>query len=163
MNDLTMTFTVDRTPAQAFDTINDVRGWWSERIVGPTTALGDEWLYLVPDIHFSKQQITELVPGERIAWLVTDGYLSFIEDKREWVGTTISFDIADAEGHTQVTFTHSGLTPDVECFEVCDLAWSEYVLVSLQNLIASGSGAPSSFEGDEAVEGARVARAALSD
>jgi hypothetical protein len=160
MNDLTKTFTVEQSPLQVFDAINDVRSWWSGRIVGDTAAVGDVWFYLVPDIHFSKQEIVESVPGERVAWAVTDGYLAFLEDKTEWVGTTITFDLTEVEGGTRVVFTHVGLEPQVECYEVCDLAWSEYVLGSLRRRIEDGVGAPNSFEGEAAVDDARARRAA---
>ena len=50
-------------PQEAFDAINDVRSCWSGNIAGPTDAVGAEWFYLVPDIHFSKQLVTELVPA----------------------------------------------------------------------------------------------------
>ena len=55
---------------------------------------------------------------------------------------------------------YCGLTPQVECFEVCDLASSEYIVGSLQNHITSNAGAPNSFEGDDAVNAARAKRAA---
>jgi hypothetical protein len=29
-----------------------------------------------------------------VAWHVLDGYLTFVEDKTEWTGTDITFDIA---------------------------------------------------------------------
>ena len=84
---LTISFTTDRTPQEAFAAINDVRSWWSGEIDGPTGALGAEFTYRYQDIHRSTQQITELVPGRRIAWHVTDSYLDFVEDKAEWTGT----------------------------------------------------------------------------
>ncbi len=42
---LTITFTVDRTPEDAFDAITNVRGWWSGEIDGDTDALDAEFSY----------------------------------------------------------------------------------------------------------------------
>ena len=83
----TTAFTVDQTPKEAYDAINNVRGWWSGNIEGSTDKLGDEWTYRYEDIHYSKQRITELVPGKKVVWLVLDSSLNFIEDKTEWNGT----------------------------------------------------------------------------
>ena len=87
------TFTVDQTPEEAFAAINDVRGWWSGNIEGSTNKLGDEWTYRYKGVHYSKQKIAELVPGKKVVWLVLDSYLNFIEDKTEWNGTRITFEI----------------------------------------------------------------------
>ena len=78
---LTFTITVDQTPEEAFAAINNVRGWWSGEIDGNTDTLAAEWSYRYKDIHYSKQRITELVPGRRVVWLVVDSYLNFVEDK----------------------------------------------------------------------------------
>ena len=156
-SDLSKSFTVDATPERVYDAINDVRGWWGG-LVGRNDVVGQEWVYFVPDIHFSKFRTTELVPGKRIAWLVTDSELTYLEDKQEWTGTTVEFDLAPVNGGTEVRFTHRGLTPEVECFEVCDLAWGEYIIGSLQDFITKGIGAPNSIEGDEAVNAARAKR-----
>jgi uncharacterized protein YndB with AHSA1/START domain len=145
MTDLTYTFTVDRSPAEAFAAICDVRAWWSGDVQGRTDELGAEWSYRVPDIHFSAFRITELVPGRSVAWLVTDSWLSFTEDQQEWTGTTVRFDLTPGAAGTEVRFTHEGLVPEVECYGVCRIAWGEYVLGSLQELILSGAGRPDSF------------------
>jgi uncharacterized protein YndB with AHSA1/START domain len=145
-DDLTYTFTVAQSPAEAYAAINDVRAWWSGDIEGRTDVLGAEWSYRVPDIHHSDQRITELVPDRSVAWLVTDGWLSFVEDTQEWIGTTIRFDLTPtAAGGTEVRFTHVGLRPQVECFGVCKVAWGEYILGSLKELIESGAGRPDSY------------------
>jgi hypothetical protein len=148
---LTITFTVDETPEEAFRAINNVRAWWSGEIEGATDEPGAEWTYTVPDIHFSKFQITDWAPGHRVAWKVLDSYLSFTADQQEWTGTTVAFDIAERDGHTQVTFTHEGLTPSDECYNVCSNAWGMYINGSLRDLITTGTGAPSSFEGQKAL------------
>ena len=142
----TTTFTVDRTPEEAFAAINDVHGWWSGNIEGSTNKLGDEWTYRYKDIHYSKQKITELIPGKKVVWHVLDSYLNFIEDKTEWNGTRITFEIAKKGDKTEVRFAHLGLTPEVECYDACTNAWGGYVNSSLRNLIARGKGRPNRKE-----------------
>ena len=90
----TVAFSVDQTPEEVFDAINNVRGWWSGEIIGATDKLGAEFTYSVPDAHRSKQKITEFVPGKKVVWHVLDAHLSFVKDKDEWKGTDIVFEIA---------------------------------------------------------------------
>jgi hypothetical protein len=139
---LTTTLTVDQTPEAAFAAINDVRGWWSGQIDGVTDRLGAEFTYRYKDIHYSKQKITEMVPGKKVTWLVLDSTLSFIDDKTEWNGTKITFEIAPKGGKTEIRFTHVGLTSQEECFSACSNAWDSLVGSSLRDLIATGKGQP---------------------
>ncbi len=143
---LTYTFTVDQTPEDAFAAINDVRGWWSGNIEGHTDVLGAEWTYRYEDLHVSKQKITELVAGKKVVWRVIDSYLDFVEDKTEWTGTTITFEITKKGKKTEVRFTHLGLSPEVECYDACSNAWGSYITGSLRNLIAKGRGQPNRKE-----------------
>jgi hypothetical protein len=140
----TTSFAVDRTPAEVFATINDVRSWWEGEIEGSTDTLGAEFTYRHQDIHYSKQQITELIPGIRVAWRVVDSRLGFTADPAEWTGTEITFAISELDGTTQVRFTHVGLIPEFECFEDCSNAWGYYIHGSLRSAIAAGQVQPTS-------------------
>ena len=144
--DYTVAITVDQTPEEAFAAINTVRGWWSGEIEGSTDKLGDEWTYRYKDVHYSKQRITEMIPGKKVVWLVLDGYLNFVADKTEWTGTRITFEISKKGDKTEVRFTHVGLVPEVECFDACSGAWGFYINGSLRNLIATGKGEPNRKE-----------------
>ena len=148
MNDqsLTTSFTVDQTPEEAFDAINNVRGWWSGEIDGNTDKLGEVFTYRYKDVHRTTQKITEFVPGKRAVWHVTDAKLNFVKDKTEWNGTDIVFDIAKKDGKTEVRFTHVGLVPTFECYGGCSGAWGFYINDSLRNLITTGKGAPNQKE-----------------
>ena len=136
----TATITVDRSPKEAFDAIRDVRGWWSEEITGSTEKLGDEFKYHYQDMHRCTMKLVEVVPNKRVAWLVTDNFFSFTEDKTEWKNTKVIFDIAKKGGKAEIRFTHEGLVPAYECYNVCSDAWGSYIRGSLKSLIETGKG-----------------------
>ncbi len=142
----TATISVDQSPKEAFDAIRNVRGWWSEEIEGSTAKVGDEFKYRYRDVHSCTMKLVELAPNKRIAWLVTDNYFDFIDDKTEWKGTKVVFDIANSGEKTEIRFTHEGLVPEYECFTICSNAWGSYINGSLKNLIATGKGSPNPKE-----------------
>jgi len=142
----TASFTVDKSPEEAFKAIKNISAWWSEEIVGATDKVGDAFDYHYKDIHRCSMKMTEAVPGKRVAWLVTDNYFSFVDDKTEWKGTQIVFDIARKGDKTEVRFTHLGLVPEYECFETCSTAWGTYINGSLKSLVNTGKGHPNPKE-----------------
>jgi len=139
-HNFTTSFAVYQTPEEVFAAINNVRAWWSGSpgIEGRTDELGDEFTYCHQPYHYSRQQITELTSGRKVAWRVMDSKLSFVDDKAEWTGTEIIFEIARRGEKTEVRFTHIGLTPAIECFDACSESWDSYVKGSLRHLIATG-------------------------
>jgi Activator of Hsp90 ATPase homolog 1-like protein len=144
--DYTIAFTVDQSPDGVFDAVNNVRGWWSGEIDGRTDKLGAEFTYRYKDVHRSTQKITELVPGKKVVWHVVDSYIDFVEDKTEWNGTDVVFEIGKKAGKTELRFTHVGLAPAIECYENCSSAWSFYINGSLRSLITTGKGDPNQKE-----------------
>jgi hypothetical protein len=146
MQDYTTAYTVEQTPEQAFAAITDVRAWWSGNIEGVTDALDAEFTYRYQDVHYSKQRISELIPGRRVVWHVLDAYLDFTDDPREWVGSEITFEISPDRYGTTLRFSHVGLTPEIECYEQCSTAWAFYINNSLKQLITNGAGAPNPSE-----------------
>jgi hypothetical protein len=136
----TTTILVEKSSKEAFDAINNVSGWWQGEIEGRTDKLNDEFTYRMKDIHFSKQKLVELVPNEKIVWLVTDSKLSFTKNKSEWTGTKIIFEISEINKKTQIRFTHLGLVPTIECYGGCSNAWEQLIQESLFSLITTGKG-----------------------
>jgi hypothetical protein len=134
---------VDQTPAEVFRAINNVRGWWSGEVHGDPDKLGAEFTYRVPDVHYSKQKVTELIPEKKVVWQVADADLTFVKDKGEWKGTDIVFEIAKKGDKTEVRFMHRGLVPAYECYDACSNAWGKLVNGNLRKLITTGEAQPS--------------------
>jgi hypothetical protein len=139
---LSIAFTVEQSPEEAFAAITRVRDWWSGDVDGPTDQLGAVFTYRYQDIHRSTQRVTELVAGRRVTWHIEDSFLSFASDKSEWDGTDVIFELSPVDAGTEVRFTHVGLAPAVECYDQCSSAWQFYVGGSLRTLITKGQGQP---------------------
>jgi hypothetical protein len=137
----TKSFTVDRTPAQVFDAVNDVRGWWSREIEGPTDALGATFVFRYKNLHRSTHEITEFVPGKKVVWHIVSAEIHFVKNKAEWDGTDVVFEIEKKGDKTELRFTHVGLVPAIECYGDCSGAWGFHV-DSLRKLITTGKGEP---------------------
>ena len=143
-SDFTTAIVVDQTPEKVFNAINNVREWWSEEIEGSTNKLNDEFNYHYEDVHRSKMKIIEFIPNKKVVWLVEENYFSFTKNKSEWTGSKIIFEISEKDSKTQLRFTHQGLVPEYECYDVCENAWTTYIQNSLRNLITTGKGQPNS-------------------
>ncbi len=140
------TLRVEATPEQAFEAINDVRGWWSQDVDGRTDIVGAAFDYRGnqdgTNVHRAQIRVTQLVPGQRVAWQVLDNWMSFIDDQAEWKDTRIVFEISPTEEGSEIRFSHLGLVPAYECFDVCFDAWTFFIQSSLRALIATGRGEP---------------------
>jgi hypothetical protein len=139
---LTISIAVDQSPEEVFDAINNVRGWWSGEIDGRTDELGAEFEYRYKSFHRSTQKITEFVRGKKVVWHISDAWLDFVNDKKEWIGTDIVFEITRQGDQTELRFTHVGLVPAFQCYGDCEGAWGFYVKESLRSLITTGKGVP---------------------
>lgn len=138
--DFSTTISVDATPQQVFEAINNVRAWWSENIDGDTAKVGSVFFYHYQGVHRAKMKITEMVPNQKIVWHVVDNYFKFTKDETEWKDTDIIFELSEKGGKTTLKFTHRGLVPTYECFQLCHDAWTHYIQDSLKNLIMEGKG-----------------------
>jgi quinol monooxygenase YgiN len=143
--DYTTSFVVEQTPEEVFAALTNPRAWWSEDIDGTTDKFGALFYYHFKDIHRGTFKVTELVPGKKVTWHVVQNYFNFVKDMTEWTGTDLVFEIAPTDRGTEIRFTHVGLKPSEECYDVCHDSWGFYI-GSLRNLISTGSGQPNKGE-----------------
>jgi hypothetical protein len=125
-------FNVPKQAAKVFPILLEPNIWWTglfgEDISGESRQINDEFTFRAGDgIHYSRQKLVELQQGKKVTWLVTDSHLSFLHQKDEWTGTRFGFELEEKNGKTKVTFTHDGLTPEIECYDQCTGAWTQYL------------------------------------
>ena len=139
--DYTCSIEVSAPPAEAFNGINNVQGWWAENFEGDSTHPGDTFTVRFGETY-GTFRITEMVPNKKVVWYTEDSYLYFLKDKREWVGTSIVFEISPTANGSIVKMTHIGLVPTIECFKDCQKGWNFYIQESLFNLLTKDDGKP---------------------
>jgi hypothetical protein len=140
--DYTTSILVKATANQAFKGVNDVAAWWTENVEGSSEKLDD-----VLTIRFGGEtvvtiKILESVPDKKVVWTVTDCYLPWLADKKEWKDTRMVFEISAEGDSTRIQFTHIGLEPRVECYDGCVKGWDQYFKGSLAQLLDEGMGLP---------------------
>ena len=135
------TITVNKTLEEAFICINNVSKWWKEDLEGNSENLNDVFTNRNGEV-FVTHKIIEFVPNKKVVWLVTDCNLPFLKNKSEWKNTKMSFEISSIDNKTQISFTHVGLVPELECYNMCVPGWDKYIKESLFNLITDGVGQP---------------------
>jgi uncharacterized protein YndB with AHSA1/START domain len=140
----TLTLNSNQTPEKVFQAMTNVRGWWSgyynEEIMGDTEKLNDEFSFRAGgDVHFSKHKLIDVIPNKKVVWLVNESNLNFLERKDEWTGSKVIFELTEKDGVTLLTFTHEGLTPEIECYQSCAPVWTMYLQNKLLPLINENS------------------------
>lgn len=145
-NNLSLSITVNNNIHSVFEQIQNFKGWWSEAIEGRTDVLNETFFYHHKDVHLSRIRLIELVPDKLIRYEVVENQFNFTKDKREWTGTFLVFELNQDGDKTQVNFTHQGLTPHEECFNICSEAWTFYIQTSLKEYLESGKGRPNPLE-----------------
>ena len=143
--DYTTTLLVSQTPEHVFDAINNVAAWWSASFEGSTEKLNDIFTVRFGEVYITSE-ITELVPAKKIVWHVMDCNKPWLKNTKEWNGTDMIWEISKKGEQTQLHFRHLGLVPEVECYDVCSNAWSEYLQQSLLPLITKGKGKPTTVK-----------------
>jgi hypothetical protein len=99
-------------------------------------------------VYFNREQdfvrfcVTEAKNGRKLVWHVDDCFLHWFEDKTEWNGTDVIFEITPTSDGCAISMLHRGLTPEVECYALCNPGWEGHVTKSLRKLITEGAGTP---------------------
>jgi len=131
---------VDTTCEQALAAIANVSGWWAKDFSGSASKAGDRFTvrFGTTFVDFEIAHPT----GHEITWVVTNCYLPWQEDKTEWNGTQIIWQVNETATGCRIDMTHIGLSAKAECYENCRQGWDGHINQSLLNFINTGKGEP---------------------
>jgi hypothetical protein len=126
--------------SEAIKKISNIPGWWGVTFSGSAEKQNDKFIIKMTGDSFFNMTVEELIPGKRVVWLVSDCYMPWYSDKKEWADTRLIFDLSENNGVTSLDFIHEGLTPDVECYNDCAPGWTHWIKTSLFSYLTTGKG-----------------------
>ena len=146
-SDYSRTITIQASPQEAYLALTSgFEKWWSKPDT-PIRAVGDVARFTFPPGKgYWTFRATKLLPGQLVALECVeavhlhDGLPDAIRE--EWLGTTLNWRISQENGKTAIQFVHSGLTPKLYCFEICEAGWDYFFVDSLKAYLDTGTGKP---------------------
>ncbi len=123
----------------ALATVEGVAGWWTKETTGASKPGGTVGVrFLTPqgkELGAMSMEVLALEPDRRVQW-------RFREGPEEWIGTDVTFDLAQDGDTTVVLFGHRNWREPVEFMAHCSMKWAIFML-SLRELVETGRGRPS--------------------
>ena len=130
--------------SEALTTVAGLAAWWA-----PVTGDGAEGGELHFDMHAAEGPLvvkvrTAAKPNVVVWEVLACPFL------RDWEGTRITFDLGHTDsGGCDLFFRHHGLTPHLECYEMCQRGWDHFI-PSLAQYVDTGTGNPLGSAADTA-------------
>lgn len=122
---------IGASPGKVFPSLSTIGGlsrWWVRDTKGSAKKGG------TIDFGFCEMKVVAQRPGRLVKWKCVQG-------PKEWVGTTVTFQLVPKEGQTFVLFTHAGWKKPVEFMRHCSTKWATFLL-SLRDAVERGKGRP---------------------
>jgi hypothetical protein len=120
--------------------------WWSSDFEGSAADVGDGFTVRFGSTY-KRMRITAAEPQLHVAWICEEQRIVMpqgmtpLANPAEWVGQTIRWRLQAEGPSTRLTLVHEGLTPESECWSVCEPGWDQTVQ-SLVLLLQTGTGRP---------------------
>lgn len=127
---------------QALSTLEGVGGWWSQEVSGASEEGKDiKFVFRSPEGEIKGSflmKVTKHSPNQFVEWRCVEG-------PAEWIGTNISFKLAQEGEYTIVLFAHRNWKEEIEFMAHCSMKWAIFLL-SLRDLVEKGKGQPSPMD-----------------
>ena len=144
------TIKIQATKAQAYDAVTSgIRNWWGNSNA-TISKVGDQFSIFFEEETEWRFEATVLDQFNEVRWkcIYADHHFSNLKDiEEEWLDSEIVFTFKDLKEDTiELNFEHQGLTPKLNCYEICDAGWTHFICTSLKQYLETGKGVPNLVE-----------------
>ena len=143
----TRTISVDATPEEVYFALTTgFENWWTS-CNGGFGRVGDRVRFVFPpNVSYWTFEAKTLKPNETVELECIEAHHKIVDkplaSETEWLGSVAQWQIEARSTHTDVRFTHRGLSPDLDCYEVCEAGWNLFFADSLKAYLDTGVGKP---------------------
>lgn len=127
---------VRSSPEKIYDALTTKEGvanWWTVQTeIG--SKVGDVNIFDFGERYHNKMEIVNLQPNKRVEWQCLEG-------DKEWIGTTLTFEVEKEDDHSILRFTHKDWREETDFFASCNYHWG-YYMRSLKLYCETGEGTP---------------------
>ncbi len=144
MSNFKKTVTLHATDKSVYHALtSSIEKWWTELFEGVSNKQGESFTVRFGDNVFKTFKVEELITNKKVVWYVSDSLIDIpeLKNKTEWIGTKITWEISMQGQKTELSLTHLGLTPQIECYTICESGWHNFT-DSLTEFINTGTGKP---------------------
>ena len=141
------TISVSATPEQSYVALTTGYARWWTPTEDVFAAIGDRIKFTFPpSVSYWTLEATRLVPNRSVELVCVEALHKILDKPQapetEWLGSRLVFNIESRDEQTLVHFDHEGLTPKLDCFEVCEAGWNQFFASSLKSYLDTGVGKP---------------------
>ncbi len=144
MDNFKKTIIIQATDNKVFDALtNSINKWWTEMFEGTSSQQGQFFTISFGTNVFKTMKVEELIKNKKVVWNVTESLIDIpdLKNMTEWLNSKIVWEILSKDNQTELHLTHFGLTPQVECYNICQDGWHNFT-ESLTEHIITGIGKP---------------------
>lgn len=143
MNNFNTVINLNASREKVFHALtHGIASWWTEMFEDSADKHDSIFTVRFGENVYKTMRV-ELVNDSKIIWHVTDSLINVpgLTNQREWIGTSIVWEIMPHVPGAQLKLTHIGLQPNIECYAICISGWQQFT-DSLKSFLETGTGSP---------------------
>ncbi|MFV2015081.1 MAG: hypothetical protein ACC656_06620 [Candidatus Heimdallarchaeota archaeon] len=129
-----------KSPEQSYELLTNQIGTWWTSPESKANSIGDEPTFRFGDAFWT-MKVINLEKNRVVRWkCIVAHHVDTnvpIEAINEWEGTEIEFIIRQHEQGSEISLTHYGLIPSLNCFTICQAGWDYYFAKTLSDVLNS--------------------------
>ncbi len=138
---------VDATPEAAYRALTSEYSHWWTAVNNEFNRIGDRVTFTFPpNVSYWTFAARKLEPNAVVELECVEAFHKIAAkpqaSETEWLGSKALWEIKPQFGRTVISFKHEGLTPSLDCYEVCEAGWNMFFVDSLKKYLDTGTGNP---------------------